>query len=273
MQGYGRATLVVALLLVMAGCAGHYAALDETAPTRVGGDTAGGRYAMAQDRAPSRTMTADQIPDVVPIYEPPSRGGNSDYTIGGIRYQVMASADGYRAEGIASWYGEKFHGHTTSNGEVYDMYQLSAAHTRLPLPTYVRVTNLENGREVIVRVNDRGPFHDNRLIDLSYAAAVRLGFADQGVARVRVEALPRNQHASAAQAPAHYWLQFGAFREERTARQFGQEVSRELGQATSIEEEGGVYRVRMGPVQLARAEELQRNWQGKGNDKPLLFRR
>ncbi|MFY0665246.1 MAG: septal ring lytic transglycosylase RlpA family protein [Natronospirillum sp.] len=267
------AACIAALLFVVAGCAGQYSALDDTAPARVGGDTAGGRYAMAQDRPPSRTITADQVQDLVPIYEPPTRGGNSDYTIGGVRYQVMASAEGYRAEGVASWYGEKFHGHTTSNGETYDMYQLSAAHTRLPLPTYVRVTNLGNGREVIVRVNDRGPFHDNRLIDLSYAAAVRLGFADQGTARVRVEALPRSQHAPATAAPAHYWLQFGAFREERTARQFSQQVSAELGQTAAVEEEGGVFRVRMGPVQMARAEELQRSWQSKGNDKPLLFRR
>ena len=101
----------------------------------------------------------------------------------------MDSALGYKATGLASWYGAKFHGHLTSNGEIYSMFGMTAAHKSLPIPTYVKVTNLNNGRHVIVRVNDRGPFHGERLIDLSYAAAVKLGYAKQGTALVRIEAI------------------------------------------------------------------------------------
>ncbi len=102
---------------------------------------------------------------------------------------VLDSSEGYIERGIASWYGKKFHGRRTSSGDPYDMYAMTAAHKRLPLPTYVKVTNLENGRSTVVRVNDRGPFHGGRIIDLSYAAAVKLGYQDKGTARVVVEAL------------------------------------------------------------------------------------
>lgn len=108
----------------------------------------------------------------------------------------MDSAQGYVAEGTASWYGKKFHGHKTSNGETYDMYSFSAAHKSLPLPTYLKVTNLDNQRSVIVRVNDRGPFHGDRLIDLSYAAAARLDYHKKGLARVRIEAITPAQGQS-----------------------------------------------------------------------------
>lgn len=148
------------------------------------------RYTIDQDRAPDEYFDVSDVVEPVPLYEPPSRGGNqSPYTVWGKTYHVMDSAHGYVEEGIASWYGEKFHGHTTSNGETYDMFQLTAAHKGLPLPTFVRVTNLDNDRSVIVRVNDRGPFHEDRVIDLSYAAAKVLGFQGQGTAPVRVEAL------------------------------------------------------------------------------------
>ncbi|MBR9830107.1 MAG: septal ring lytic transglycosylase RlpA family protein [Oceanospirillales bacterium] len=153
-------------------------------------DDNAGRYSIKQDRGPDQAIDLSRVPDAVPRAEPPSRWGNKNpYTVLGKRYTVLPSAEGYRQRGIASWYGKKFHGHTTSNGEVYDMYQMSAAHKSLPLPSYVRVTNLDNGRQVVVRVNDRGPFHDDRLIDLSYAAAYRLGVLQQGTARVEVEAI------------------------------------------------------------------------------------
>ncbi|MEC8823119.1 MAG: septal ring lytic transglycosylase RlpA family protein, partial [Pseudomonadota bacterium] len=113
----------------------------------------------------------------------------SPYTVWGKRYHVMDSNDGYVQRGTASWYGEKFHGHKTSNGEVFDMYAMSAAHKSLRIPGYARVTNLDNGRSVIVRVNDRGPFHGDRLIDLSYAAAKKLGYQSRGTARVEVAAI------------------------------------------------------------------------------------
>lgn len=148
------------------------------------------RYTLDQDRAPDEHFDVSEVVEPVPFYQPPSRGGNqSPYSVWGETYHVMDSAHGYVEEGIASWYGQKFHGHTTSNGETYDMFQLTAAHKSLPLPSFVRVTNLNNDRSVLVRVNDRGPFHEDRIIDLSYAAAKVLGFQGQGTAPVRVEAV------------------------------------------------------------------------------------
>jgi rare lipoprotein A len=120
---------------------------------------------------------------------PSSRGNPPFYDVLGRRYYVMASSDGYRERGVASWYGRDFHGLTTSSGEVYDMHSMTAAHTRLPIPTWVEVTNLENGRRTVVRVNDRGPFVKDRIIDLSYAAALELDMVRKGTARVEVRAL------------------------------------------------------------------------------------
>ncbi|MGQ0501781.1 MAG: septal ring lytic transglycosylase RlpA family protein [Panacagrimonas sp.] len=140
----------------------------------------------------------DQIPDPIPTHEPPSPGGNRpNYEVLGQTYKVMTSARSFRETGLASWYGTKFHGKKTSNGEVYDMFELTAAHKQLPLPTYVRITNLGNGKSVIVRVNDRGPFHPGRVIDLSYAAAVRLGTVDR-IAMVEVEAITPGQKLTPA---------------------------------------------------------------------------
>ena len=149
-----------------------------------------GRYSIMQDRAPEKSIDIINIPVVVP--EPVVRtiaGNRSPYTVLGKSYFVLPSEEGYSERGIASWYGEKFHGHKTSNGEVFDMYQVSAAHKSLPIPSFLRVTNLDNNRSIIVRVNDRGPFHGNRIIDLSYAAALKLGYADIGTARVQLDAI------------------------------------------------------------------------------------
>lgn len=154
------------------------------------GEENSGRYSMKHDKAPDRPVDVSHVKDAVPRVEPKSRGGNkSPYTVLGKRYYVMPSAQGYTEVGTASWYGKKFHGHKTSNGEVYDMYKMSAAHKALPLPTFLKVTNLANNRQVIVRVNDRGPFHGNRLIDLSYAAASKLDMLKKGTAKVRLEAI------------------------------------------------------------------------------------
>ena len=149
-----------------------------------------GRYSIIQDRAPEKPIDIINIPEVVP--EPVVRtiaGNRSPYTVLGKSYFVLPSEEGYSERGIASWYGEKFHGHKTSNGEVFDMYQVSAAHKSLPIPSFLRVTNLDNNRSIIVRVNDRGPFHGNRIIDLSYAAALKLGYADIGTARVQLDSI------------------------------------------------------------------------------------
>lgn len=143
-----------------------------------------------QDRAPKRPPDVSSVPDAVPREESPSRYGNpKSYEVFGKTYHVLASANGYKERGVASWYGEKFHGRRTSSGEPYDMYRMTAAHKSLPLPTYVRVTNLKNGRSITVRVNDRGPFVHNRVIDLSYTAATRLGIIENGTGLVEIEAL------------------------------------------------------------------------------------
>ncbi|MCG8671190.1 MAG: septal ring lytic transglycosylase RlpA family protein, partial [Pseudomonadales bacterium] len=141
-----------------------------------------------KDGPPKLRKDISAVQDAVPKVEPKARYGNhSPYKVFGKTYHVMESSDGYREEGIASWYGEKFAGRSTSSMEPYDPYLMTAAHKSLPLPSYVRVTNLKNKRSVIVRVNDRGPFHGNRIIDLSYAAAIKLGYANQGTAPVLVE--------------------------------------------------------------------------------------
>lgn len=142
------------------------------------------------DGAPAYLPNLDKIPNAKPKPEPKSRYGNhSPYEVLGKTYRVMNSAKGYEAEGIASWYGTKFHGKRTSSWEPYSMYKMTAAHKTLPLPTYLEVTNLENRRKIIVKVNDRGPFHSDRILDLSYVAAHKLGFADKGTAPVKIRAI------------------------------------------------------------------------------------
>ena len=177
-----RILYLMAILAVIDAC-------SSVSPPQVENPNAG-RYSIMQDRAPESSININNIPEVV--IEPVVRtiaGNRSPYAVLGKSYFVLPSEEGYSERGIASWYGEKFHGHKTSNGEVFDMYQVSAAHKSLPIPSFLRVTNLDNNRSIIVRVNDRGPFHDNRIIDLSYAAALKLGYADIGTARVQLDAI------------------------------------------------------------------------------------
>ena len=148
-----------------------------------------GRYQQNNDSTPTRLPNAAELRDATPRKERPSRGGNRDYQVRGKHYQVLTSADNFSQSGIASWYGKKFHGHLTSNGEIYDMYAMSAAHKNLPLPTYAKVTNVKNNKSVIVRVNDRGPFHQDRIIDLSYSAAYKLDMLKTGTAEVKITAI------------------------------------------------------------------------------------
>lgn len=179
-DGLGRmARLALAGLLVQ-GC------------TLVGGGPAAsspGSEPAGDPESGPRTPISD-IRDAVPRPEVKSASGNPEsYEVLGKRYRVLDTSAGYRERGIASWYGEKFHGRRTSSGVPYDMYRMTAAHKTLPLPTYVRVTNLENGRSVVLRVNDRGPFIEGRIIDVSFVAAQKLGLVGPGTARVEVEAL------------------------------------------------------------------------------------
>ena len=148
------------------------------------------------------------------------------YEVFGKTYRVMENSLGYREIGIASWYGTKFHGNLTANGETYDMYGMSAAHKALPLPTFVKVTNLDNGKNVVLRVNDRGPFHDDRVVDLSWEAARQLGFDHQGTAPVVVEALDKLNYPgrTRAEASSSFYLQVGAFSDADGAKSLLSEI-------------------------------------------------
>lgn len=223
------------------------------------------------DGAPARPPDVTRIPDAVPRAEARSKSGNPPfYEVRGQRYYVMNDAAGYRESGIASWYGTKFHGRRTSSGEPYDMYAMTAAHKTLPLPSYVRVTHRENGRSIVVRVNDRGPFIGDRVIDLSYAAAVRLGMHQAGTAPVDVEiitpyeALAQQDETriagGTAPPPEPSWLQVGAFSSEANAarlqaRLVGSGID---GVVLSPEQRARqrIYRVRIGP--LTALDEIER---------------
>lgn len=178
-----------------------YAPAQEDPGTR-GDYVAGGLYKPGvADSTPDHVPDVDAIPEPEVVAEPRSRAGNrSTYTVLGKQYRVMNDANGYVEEGTASYYGQKFHGRRTSNLEVYDMYAFTAAHKTLPLPSFARVTNLDNGKSVVVRVNDRGPFHAGRIIDLSYAAAVKLGITHRGTGRVEVRALAPDGDSRLARA-------------------------------------------------------------------------
>ena len=202
-----------------------------------------------EDYGPSDHVDVSDIENAIPKDEPRSRGGNPEsYVINGKRYYVRDTAQGYKEQGVASWYGYKFHGNKTSNGEVYDMYSMTAAHKTLPLPSYVRVTNLDNGRSIIVRVNDRGPFAKGRIIDLSYVAARKLDIVKQGTGRVEVEAITG---AEIAQGKGAAMIQIGAFSERGSARKLAQTIANQLNQSVTINEISTsgkqLYRVRIGP--------------------------
>jgi len=247
-----------------------------------------------------RTPDLSNLPDPVPRAEPRSKYGNkSPYEVLGKTYYVLPNPENYKEYGKASWYGTKFHGQRTSSGELYDMYKLTAAHRSLPIPSYVRVTNLDNHRTAIVRVNDRGPFHSERLIDLSYAAAVKLGFADRGTTRVMVELvdgtdqLPNVASSAAARTPppanalalvppesevpglGQIFLQAGAFKDAAGAERLRTDLTELVGSSVYIQRlpNDGYYRVRIGPLeQMSEATRLQALIFGASHRKPLIVR-
>jgi peptidoglycan lytic transglycosylase len=220
------------------------------------------RYPNAHDGAPAGTIASHEVKDAVPRADPIlSVGNKSPYKVNGVTYEVLENHQGYRQQGIASWYGTKFNGHETSNGEIFDIYQASAAHKTLPIPCYARVTNLDNGNSIVVRVNDRGPFHSDRLIDLSYGAAVKLGYMEQGTARVEVEVLnvAGVDDRRGTSAGDYRYLQLGAFGSEVSAQRLQGELQAVLKEPIEISKvqagPGLLYRVRVGP--LAGNDELQ----------------
>ncbi|MDF3030281.1 MAG: lipoprotein [Moraxellaceae bacterium] len=236
-----------------------------------------------KDAHPENPPDVSQVPEPEPVDEPRSRYGNkSPYTVLGETYRVLPTAKGYTATGKASWYGKKFHGLRTSSGEKYDMYKMTAAHRSLPLPSYVRVTNLANGKSVVVKVNDRGPFHSERIMDLSYAAAARLDILKSGTGKVRIEAIdPAERRAAqqqesgtrtaatlapapaappavpiksfssdAAAAAARFFVQVGAFSEPANAAGLQSKVVELVYAPVTIASEGDatpINRVQIGP--------------------------
>lgn len=215
------------------------------------------------DSAPSQHRDLSNVPDAIPKVEARSRYGNpKSYVVRGKRYYVKDSNTGFTQRGIASWYGTKFHGRRTSSGEPYDMYAMTAAHKTLPLPTYLEVINLRNNKRVVVKANDRGPFHENRIIDLSYAAATRLGITASGTGLVEIRVLnpaaptPVQQVQQApikikTLAPSMY-LQVGAFSSQTNAQGLHSKLHNAAFERTAITTASSngntVYRVRIGPL-------------------------
>lgn len=268
-----RRLLVSFLLLLVASCAS----------TRPGG--------YFEDDGPHDRVPVDlsKIPDAVPRHEPLSARGNRAYAVYGVRYQPLNTAQGYRERGIASWYGKKFHGRLTSSGEPYDMYAMTAAHKTLPLPSYVRVRNLSNGRSIVVRVNDRGPFLHNRVIDLSYAAAARLGIVGTGTGMVEVEGITADMPTTTAHAPATFnviasaqagtpprlYLQAGAFANRDNAEALRNRLLRANLQPVHVEpaqvDGQALFRVRLGPLDSVDAsDQLARQVQAEGLPYPIV---
>ncbi len=251
--------LLPLLLLLLVGCASSpYQPHGSSVPDD-NGAPGSDRYSIAQDHAPqSDRQRMQQLSQPTPKDEPRSRYGNGPtYRVWGVTYEVLESSRGYVEDGIASWYGAKFHGHRTSSGESYDMYQLSAAHKTLPLPTWARVTNLDNGKSTIVRINDRGPFHSERVIDLSWAAAVKLDIDQRGTGRVRVEALstepanrPQTVMAATSSPPppaGALYLQAGAFSQRGSALALLTDLTDRFSWPITIRTSDNIHRVWIGP--------------------------
>jgi rare lipoprotein A len=271
------------------------------APTRVHRDsdyTPGGLYAPGvADGRPERAIDVSNVAEPVPRREPRAATGNrSPYTVLGKVYRVRDSSDGYVERGVASWYGTKFNGRATSSGETYDICSFTAAHRTLPLPSTVRVTNLDNGRSVVVRVNDRGPFHSGRLIDLSYAAAVRLGVDRTGTAHVELRALspdgePETRLVASSELPqpgqggggsvfvppagaGKRWVQVGSFADKDNAQRLAQRLRDADIDAVDLDhvevDDRDLWRVRIGPVAGERLEALLANLRRLGLSNPRL---
>lgn len=274
--------LVGALCLLLSACGNHR-------------PYSGGAFE-EQDSAPSKVLDWANIPDAQPKWEPKARYGNhSPYKVFGKTYHVMASSKGYKEKGIGSWYGKKFAGRPTSSQEPYDPYLMTAAHKSLPIPSYVRVTNLENQKQIVVRVNDRGPFHKGRIIDLSYAAAHKIGYANNGVAPVLVEAIevypPRlskpatfssSSTSTSTDVPKpdnkqSYYLQVAAYQDFFNAKSLQEElitlVNAPVGIYSSEERANpNLHRVRIGPFATEQeADRVKRQIEHRHS--PLLIKR
>ena len=228
----------------------------------------GSRYSMRHDAAPLRAPTTLEMQDAIVTETTKSASASRPYTVLGKSYSPMLDETGYSEEGIASWYGRKFHGYHTSNGETYDMFAMTAAHKTLPLPSFVKVTNTANGKSVIVRVNDRGPFHDDRVIDLSYAAAYKLGYYTHGTAKVKLEAV-----TLAGSAVNQTYIQVAAGSTLTNIEALASTLRSQYKLPTNIVQKDAIYRLHLGPIKDAQhaKEVLQKLKQDQFQNAFLLY--
>jgi rare lipoprotein A len=250
-----------------------------SAPSRPATSKPGGYY-LDDGPGPNPPANLDSVPEPVPRFEPINKYTSRPYAVLGRAYTPYTRLTPYKARGVASWYGKRYHGQKTSSGEVYDMYAMTAAHTILPLPSYARVTNVATGKSVVVRVNDRGPFHEDRLIDLSYVAAQRLGLLGRGSGMVEVEAIvpgsevspvaraappeplpapaaapeplpaPASPESTLSAEPGGIYVQLGAFSVAENADAFLRKMRIDLGwlsDSMNVYRKAGLYRVHAGP--------------------------
>lgn len=236
-----RFILVFAAFYMLSGCVGVF--------------RSGSTSVVSEDSGPDKDVDVSHVKNAVPRLEPITRAGNkTPYKVLGKTYRVDFNSKGFSQKGRASWYGRKFHGRKTANGETYDMYAMTAAHKTLPIPSYVRVTNLDNKHWVVVRVNDRGPFHDNRVIDLSYAAAKKLGIQQAGTGNVRVDIVTPKALSSApsTKTTSDTYIQVGAFRKRSGAIELQKKVAKVTQQrvivAMQAKPNAKYYKVLIGPV-------------------------
>ncbi|PWB58369.1 MAG: septal ring lytic transglycosylase RlpA family lipoprotein [Nitrosomonadales bacterium] len=275
--------LLAAATLLLSGCSSVAPRAERSASAPVASKPAkGGGYYLDDGPGDNPPANLDAIPDAEPRAEPLHKFANRPYTVLGQTFTPATQLGPYKVRGIASWYGRRYHGQKTATGDTYDMYAMTAAHPTLPIPSYARVTNTGNGKSVIVRVNDRGPFHSSRLIDLSYTAAYKLGVLNGGTNQVEVESLdpasdqlaaakpaPQALQATLLAAPAaektaaapettppvsgsdgNVFLQLGAFSSRDNAENFSNRMKASLGSMVEklhIAGGGGMFRVRLGP--------------------------
>jgi len=303
----GRIAILLALLLAACGSApprtpdpGPYRAPSraEKAPVTVPDGVRSGAY--YKDDGPGENAplpeVLEKVTDAVPKAEPLHRFANSPYEVFGRPYAPMAALAPFKQRGLGSWYGRRYHGARTSSGESYDMYAMTAAHPLLPIPSYARVTNLVNGRSVVVRINDRGPFHGARIVDLSYTAAWKLGYVESGSALVEVESIiPDGVMLAASKPPAAavrkddtvplpqssdakgVYLQLGAFAARDNAENFRARIYRQLAwlsDAIHVLASGGLYKLHLGPYRSNdEARSMAERIQGELDLKPVLLRK
>jgi peptidoglycan lytic transglycosylase len=247
-------TLAASLLaLLLAACA----SAPEKAAVPPAPEKKPGAYYKDDGPGAKPPANLEAIADATPRVEPLNRFANRPYQALGKDYVPLASVQPFRQRGMASWYGKRFHGQKTASGEPYDMYAMTAAHPVLPIPSYARVTNVRNGKSVVVRINDRGPFHGGRVIDLSYAAAYRLGYIQAGSAEVEVEAIVPGQAVPVAarleeKTPAAepgIFVQVGAFSERENAESLRAQLVEKLADLAKAELllSGNLWRLQVGP--------------------------